>query len=155
MWELDHKEGWGSKNWCFQTVVLKKTLQSSMNYKEIKSANPKENQPWIPIGRSDGEAPILWLPDVKSQLIWNDPDAGKDWRQEEKGMPEDGWMASLTQWHEFEQTPGYGEGQGSLLCCSPWCHRVRHDWVTEQQCHIHSLGYILWEILPFLMKSRD
>ena len=155
MWELDHKEGWGSKNWCFQTVVLKKTLQSSMNYKEIKSANPKENQPWIPIGRSDGEAPILWLPDVKSQLIWNDPDAGKDWRQEEKDMPEDGWMASLTQWHEFEQTPGYGEGQGSLLCCSPWCHRVRHDWVTEQQCHIHSLGYILWEILPFLMKSRD
>ena len=155
MWELNHKEGWGSKNWCFQTVVLKKTLQSSMNYKEIKSANPKENQPWIPIGRSDGEAPILWLPDVKSQLIWNDPDAGKDWRQEEKGMPEDGWMASLTQWHEFEQTPGYGEGQGSLLCCSPWCHRVRHDWVTEQQCHIHFLGYILWEILPFLMKSRD
>ena len=89
MWELDHKEGWAPKNWCFPTVVLEKTLESPLNNKEIKPVNPKGNQPWIFIGRVDAEAPILWPPDVKSQLTGKDPDAGKDWRQEEKGMTED------------------------------------------------------------------
>ena len=85
MWDLDHKEGWVLKNWCFQAVVLEKTLESPLDRKEIKQVNPKGNQPWIFIGRTDAEAeaPILWLPDAKSQFIGKDPDAGKDWRQEE------------------------------------------------------------------------
>ena len=122
MWELDHKEGWAPNNWCFWTVVLEKTLESPLNCKEIKPVNPKGNQPWIFIGRIDAEAPILWPPDVKSQLIWKDPDAGKDWRQEEKGTTEDervGWHHQCNG-HEFEQAPGDGEEQGNLACCSPW-----------------------------------
>ena len=87
MWELDHKEGWAPKNWCFGTVVLEKTLESSLDRKESKPVNLKGNQPWILIGRTDAEAeaPILWPPDVKSRLIGKDPDSGKDWGQEEKG----------------------------------------------------------------------
>ena len=124
-WELDHKEGWAPKNWCFQTMVLEKTLQSLLDSKEIKSVNPKRNQPWIFIGRTDAEAPILWPPYVKSWLIWKDPDTGKDRGQEEKGMTEDemvGWHHWLNG-HESEQTPGDSEGQGSLVCCSPWGRR--------------------------------
>ena len=89
MWELDLKEGWAPKNWCFQTVVLEKTLESPLDSKEIKSVNPKGNQPWIFIGRTDAEAPILWPPDSKSRLIGKDPDAKKDWGQEEKRATED------------------------------------------------------------------
>ena len=87
MWELDHKEGWAPKNWCFWSVVLEKTLESPLDCKEIKPVNPKGNQSWIFIGRTDteAEAPILWPPDAKSWLTGTDPDAGKDWRQEEKG----------------------------------------------------------------------
>ena len=123
MWELDHKEGWEPKNWCFLIVVLEKTLESPLDSKEIKQVNPKENQPWIFIGRTDpeAEAPILWPPDMKSQLIWKDPDARKDWRQE-KGMTEEemvGWHHWLSG-HEFEQLWGDSEGQGRLACCSPW-----------------------------------
>ena len=83
MWELDHKEGWALKNWCFQTMVLVKTLESPLDWKEIKPVNPKENQPWVFIGRTDAETdiPVLWLPDVKSQLNGKDPDVGQDWRQ--------------------------------------------------------------------------
>ena len=95
MWELDHKEGWKQKNWCFWTVVLEKTLESPLDCREIQPVNPKGNQPWVFIGRTDAEASILWPPDVKSWLIRKDPDAGKDWRQEEKGMTEDemvGWI---------------------------------------------------------------
>ena len=88
--ELDHKEGWAPKNWCFWTMVLEKTLESPLDSKEIKPVNPKENQPWIFIGRTDAkaEAPILWPPDAKSLLIGKDPAGGKDWRQE-KGMTDD------------------------------------------------------------------
>ena len=110
------------QNWCFQNVVLEKILESPLDCKEIKPVNPKESQSWIFIGRTDAEAPILWPPDAKSRLIRKDPDAGKDWRQEEKGMTEDemvGWHHRLNG-HEFEQAPGDGEGQGSLACCSPW-----------------------------------
>ena len=91
MWELDHKKGWAPKNWYFQIVVLEKTLESPLDSKEIKSVNPKGNQPWIFIGRTDadGETPIVWPPDVKNWLIREDPDAGKDWGQEEKGVTED------------------------------------------------------------------
>ena len=84
MWQLDHMEGWGPKNWCFQTVVLERTLESPLDSKEIKPVNPKGNEPWIFIGRTVAEAPILWPPDAKSQLIGKDPDAGKDWRQKEE-----------------------------------------------------------------------
>ena len=106
MCELDHKEGWVPKNWCFWTVVLEKTLESSLDYKEIKTVNPKGNQSWIFIGKPNAEAEtlILWPPDAKSQLIRKDPEAGKDWRQEEKGMTEDemaGWHHRLNG-HEFE-----------------------------------------------------
>ena len=91
MWELDQKEGWAPKNWCFQTVVLEKTLESPLDSKEIKPVNPKGNQPLIFVAKTDAEAetPILWLPDVKSHLIGKDPDAGKDWGQKEKRAAED------------------------------------------------------------------
>ena len=89
MWGLDHKEGWAPKNRCFQIVVLEKTLESPLDCKEIQPVNPKRKESWKFIGRTDAEAPILWPPDVKNWLIWKDPDAGKDWRQEEKGITED------------------------------------------------------------------
>ena len=121
MWELDHKEGWAVKNWCFWIVVLEKTLESPLDSKEIKPVNPKGNQPWIFFGRTDAEAPILWPPDAKSWLIGKDPDAGKDWGQEEKGMTEDemvGWHR--LNGHEFEESLGDSEWQRSLGCYSPW-----------------------------------
>ena len=119
-WELDHKEGWVPKNRWFLIVVLERTLETSLDCKKIKSVNPKGNQPWIFIGRTDAEVPILWPPDSKSWLIGKDPDAGKDWGQEEMRVTRDGWVASSTLWTEFEQVPEDGEGQGSLVCCSPW-----------------------------------
>ena len=127
MWELDYKESSVKKNWCFWTVVLEKTLESPLDCKETKPVNPKGNQSWIFIKRTDAEAeaPILWPPDAKSWLIRKDPDAGKDWRLEEKGTREDkmvGWQHWLNG-HEFEQGLGDGEGQGSLTCCSPLGHK--------------------------------
>ena len=122
MWELDHKEGWAVKNWCFQTVVLEKTLENPLDHEEIKPVNPKGNQPWIFIGRTDAEIPVLWPSDAKSWLIGKDPDAGKDWRQEEKGMTEDemvGWHHQLNG-HGFAQSLGDNDEQGSLVCWSPW-----------------------------------
>ena len=113
MWELDHKEDWAQKNWCFWTVVLEKTLESPLDCKEISPVNPKGNQPWIFIERtvSEAEAPILWPPDVKSQLIGKDPDDGKDGRQKEKGVAED--MVKQHHWfngHESEKTLEDSEG---------------------------------------------
>ena len=101
MWELEYKESWEPKNWCFWTVVLEKTLESPLNCKEIQPVHPKGDQSWVFTGRTDVEAetPILWPPDAKSWLIWKDPDAGKDWGQEEKGTTEDEMLeASPTQW---------------------------------------------------------
>ena len=136
MWELDYKESWELKNWCFWTVVLEKTLGSPLDSKEIKPVHHKGNQSWIFIGRTDAEAetPILWPPDVKNWLIWKDSDAGKDWRWEKKGMDRgwDGWMASPTQWTWvwvnfgswwYTGRPGMLQSLGS--------QRVRHDWTTE------------------------
>ena len=127
MWELDHKNGWAPKNRCFWTVVLEKTLESPLDSKEIQAVNPKGNQPWIFIGRTDvkAEAPTLWSPDMKSWLIERDRDAGKDWGQEEKGTTEDemvGWHHQLNG-QELEQIPEDNEGQESLGCCSPWGHK--------------------------------
>ena len=105
MWELDYKESWTQKNWCFWTVVLEKTLESPLDIKEIQPVYPKGNQSWIVIGRTgaETEAPVLWPPDVKNWLIGKDPHAGKDWRQKKKGMTEDdlvGWHHQLNG-HEF------------------------------------------------------
>ena len=125
MTESDHEEGWVPKNWCFQIVVLENTLESSLNCKDINPINPIGNQLWIFIGRTDAEAPTLWPPDARSQLVGKDPDVGKDWRQQEKGTTEDE-MVGWHHWcngHEFEQTLGDTEGQGSLACCSPWGHK--------------------------------
>ena len=151
MWELDHKESWVLKNWCFCTVVLEKTLESPLDYKEIQAINPKGNQSWIFIGRTDAEAetPILWLPNMKNWLIWKDPDAGKDWRQEERGTTEDemvGWHHWLNG-YEFEQALGVGDGQGSLPCCSPWGHKEsdtteRPKWsMCWRNCQLHKNCY--------------
>ena len=122
MWQLNHKEGWVPKNGFCRIVVLEKTLESALDCKEIQPVNAKENQPWIGRTDAEAEAPVLWPPDVKSWLIWKDPDAGKDWGKEEKGAAEDE-MVGLHHWldgHEFEQTLGDSEGQGSLMYCSPW-----------------------------------
>ena len=138
MWELDYKESWVSKNWCFGIVVWEKTLESPLDCKEIQPVHPKINQSWIITGRtnSEAESSILWLSDAKSQLIRKDPDARKDWRQEEKGATED----EMVVWHhwlnalEFEHAPGDSEGQGSLVCCSPWGLEVSD--MTER-LHFH------------------
>ena len=137
MWEVDHKEGWAPKNWCFRIVVLEKTLESPLNSKEIKPNKPKEYQAWKFIGRMDtaAEAPILWLPDAKSKIIGKDPDSGKDWGQEEKGATEDemvGWHHQLNG-HKFEQTLGDNEKQVSLVCCSPWGPREsdKTEWLNN------------------------
>ena len=117
-------ESWAPKIWCFWTVVLEKTLESSSDCKEIQQVHSKGNQSWIFIGRTDAEAetPKLWPPDVKSWLIGKDPDAGKDWGQQEKGTTEDemvGWHHQLNG-HGFGWTPGVGDGQGGLVCCDSW-----------------------------------
>ena len=134
MWELGHKQGWVLKNWCFQITVLEKTLESPLDSKEIKPVNPKGNQSWIFIGRTDGEALIVWPPDTKSWLIWKDPEAGRDWGQDEKGMTEDE-MVGL-----YHQLNGDGFGENSR---SWWwtgrpgvlrfmgLQRVGHYWATE------------------------
>ena len=139
---VGHKEGWTLKNWYFQTVVLEKTLQSPLDSKKIKQVNPKGNQPWIFIGKIGAKAPILWAPEVKSWLTWKDPDAGKNWGQEEKGVTEDE-MAGWHHWlngQEYEQTPADGEEQGSLVCYSPW-GRKESDMTERLNNHITNL----WE----------
>ena len=115
MWELDYKENWAPNKWCFWTMMLEKTLESPLDCKEIKQINPQRNQSWIFITRSVAEAeiPILWPPDVRNWLIWKDPDTGKDWSQEKKGMTEDE-MVRWHHWldgHEFEQAPGVSDGR--------------------------------------------
>ena len=134
MWELDNEESWAQKNWCFWTVVLEKTLESPLDCKEIQPVHPKGDQCWVFIGRTDVEAetPILCPPDVKSWLIWKDPDADKDWGQEEKGTTEDevvGWQHWLNG-NGFGWTPGVGDGLGGLACCGS---RGRRESDTTEQ----------------------
>ena len=131
--ELDYKESWALKNWCFWTVVLEKTLESPWDSNEAHLVHPKGNQSWIFIRRTDveTETPLVWPPDAKSWLIWKDPDPGKHWRQEEKGMTDDE-MVGCHHWlnrHEFEYTLGVGDGQGGLVCCSPWGRK--ESYITE------------------------
>ena len=123
MWELDHREGWMPKNWCFQTVVLEETVESPLDSKEIKPVNPKGNQSWMFIGRIDAEAeaPIIWSPDAKSQLIGKRPWCWERLKAEGEGdnRGQNGWWHHWLKGHEFEQAPD-AERQGSLTCCSPW-----------------------------------
>ena len=136
MWELNYKESWAPKNWCFWTVVLEKTLESPLDCKEIQPVHPKGDQFWVFIERTDVEAetPILWPPDAKRWLIWKDPDAGKDWKQEENGMTEDemvGWQSlTLWTWVCVNSRSWWWTGRPGVL----WfmgSQRVRHDEVTE------------------------
>ena len=159
MWELDYKESWPLKNWCFWTVMLEDSWES-LDCKESQPVHPKGHGSWIFIGRTDGEAetPILWLPDVKNWLIWKDPDAGKDWRWQEKVTAECemvGWHLQLNG-HEFEYASGVGDGQGSLACCSPWgCKEsdmpellswTELNWTeicTQRECHVYMKSEIM------------
>ena len=144
MWELDCEESWAPKNWCFLTVVLK-TLESPLDFKEIQPVPPKGNQSWIFTGRTDvdAETPIFWPSHVKSWLIGKDPDAGRDWGQEEKETTEDemvGWHHWLDG-HEFEWTPGVGDRQGGM-----GLQRVGQDWATELNwyCFISFMAHQNW-----------
>ena len=130
MSELDYKESWALKNWCFWTVVLEKTLESLLERKEIQPVHPKQNQSWIFIGRIDAEAPILWPPDAKNWLIGKDPDAGKDGGREEKGTTEDEMAGWQWTWVWVNSGCWWWTGRPSMLQ-SMGLQRVRHDWVTE------------------------
>ena len=138
MWELDYKESWVLKNWCYWIVVLEKTLESPLDCKEIQPVHPKGNQSWIVIGRTDAKAetPLLWPPDMKNWLIWKDLDSGNDWRLEKETTEDEmvGWHHRLNG-DEVEQTLGVGDGQGGLACCSSWAKswtRLSY-WTTEQK----------------------
>ena len=143
MWELNNKESWVPKNWCFWTMVLEKTLEGPLDCKEIQPVHPKGDQSWVVIGRTEAETPVLWPPDAKNWLLGKDPDAGKDWRWEEKGMTKDE-MVGGRHWfdgHEFEQALGVGDGQWSLACCSPWGHKEsdtteRLNWLCVCQSNV-------------------
>ena len=145
MWELDCEESWVPKNWCFWTVVLESplTLESPLDCKEIQPVHPKGNQSWVFTGRTDVETEtlIFWPPDAKSWLIWKDPDAGKDWGQQEKRTTDwDGWMASPTQWRWVWVNSGswWWTGRPGMLRFMG-SQRVGHDWATE-------LNWTLYEI---------
>ena len=155
MWELDYKESWALKHWCFWTMVFEKTLESPLDCKEIQPVYPKGNQSWIFIERTEAEAetPIFWPPDGKNWLIEKDPDAGKDWRQDEMGMTEDEmvWWHHQLNRHEFVQAPGVGDGQWSLACChSRGCEesdmtehtqaRVQFLYLWNNHVYFHSTG---------------
>ena len=154
MWELDYKESWAPKNWCFWTVGLEKTREF-LGLQQDPTSPSKGNQSWIFIGRTDAEVetPILWPPDAKSWFIWKDPDAGKDWRREDKGIEDEmvGWHHRLDG-HEFGWTLGVGDGQGGLVCCGSWGrkdsdtteqlnwtelqpHKCIHAWKPTQSCN--------------------
>ena len=159
---LDYKESWALKNWCFWTVVLKKTLESLLDCKEIPSVNPKGSQSWIFIGRIDAEAEapvsgsLLWLPVEKNWLIGKDPDAGKDWRQEEKGTTEkwDGWMASPTQWTWVWANFGswWWTGNPGMLW-SMGLQRVGRNWVTELNWWKGTLAYAIASVLEWFISG--
>ena len=165
MWELDSKESLVPKNWCFWTVVLVKTLESPLDCKEFQPVHPKGDQSWMFIGRTDVEAetPVLWPPHAKSWLIGKNPDAGRDWGQEEKGMTED----EMVRWHhrlnghEFGWTPEVGDGQGGLVCCDSWGHKEsdmteRLNWtkyIVVLLCWVHIYLLLLYLLLRFVPWS--
>ena len=153
MREFDYKESWVQKNWCFLTVVLDKTPGSPLDCKEIQPVHPQGDQSWMFIGRTDveTETPIFWPPDVKSSLIWKDPDAGKDWRQEGKRTPEDEMVRWLHQLdgHGFGWTQGADDGQGGLVCCGSWgCKELD---MTERLHWIELLCILHWQASSLLL----
>ena len=163
MWELDYKESWVPKNWCFWIVVLEKTLESPLDCKKIQPLHPKGNQSWISIGRIDAkaEAPILWLPDVKNSLIWKDPDAGKIESRRKRGWQRMRWLDGITDSidNEFEQAPGVGDGQGGMTCYNPWGHKEldtteRLNWTELNMIYFFNLLYILLSFLNQLLKDN-
>ena len=166
MWELDYTESWAPKNWCFWTVVLEKTLESPLGCKEIQPVHPKGDQSWVFIGRSDAEAetPILCHL-MQSWLIGKDPNAGRDWGQEEKGTTEDemaGWYHRLNG-HEFGWTPGVGDGQGGLTCCDSWGHKEldtteRLNWtelIADWKAGLEVFGSLLTSCIPSMIRAWD
>ena len=156
MWELNYKESWAPKNWCLWTVVLEKTLESPLDCKEIQQVRPKGDQSWVFFGRTDVEAEtlILWPPDVKSWLIWKEPDAGKDWGQEEKGTTEDemvGWQWTQWTWVWADSRSWWWTGRPGVLQFMG-SQRVGHNWVTELELLLSSLplyDYIIQFCLSF------
>ena len=164
MWELDCEESWASKNWCFWTVVLKKTLESPLDYKEIQPVYFEGDQSWMFIGRSDAKAetPILWPPHVKNWLIGKNPDAGRDWGQEKKGTTED----EMAGWHhrldgcESGWTSGVGDGQGSLACCNSWGHKQsdtteRLNWTEMASDTVSDLPISHSQTLLYCLPSNN
>ena len=149
MWELDYKESWALKNWYFWTVVLEKTLESPLDCKEIQPVHPKGDQSWVFIGRTDAEAetPVLWTADTKNWLTWKDPDAGKDWRQEEKGTTEDEMVGRhhLFNWHEFSRLWELVMDRETWVLQSMGLQKVGDDWVTE--LNWTELNWSMWECL--------
>ena len=154
MWELDYNESWAPKNWCFWTGVLEKTLESPLDCKEIQPVHPKGNQSWIFIGRPDAEAeaPILWPPDANSWLICKDPDTGKHWRQEKKGMTED----EMVGWHHWLMDMSLTKLWDLVVDREPWhavAHGVTvgHDWVTElnwaEKCSVNSYAWVITAVI--------
>ena len=141
MLELDYKESWAPKNWCFWTVVLEKTLESPLKCKEIKPTHPKGNQSWILIGRTDVEAetPILWPPGVKNWPIWEDPDAGKDWRQEERGQQRVTWLDGITDSMDMSLS-WWWTGRPGVLQSMGW-QRAGHDWAELNCTEGFNLGF--------------
>ena len=154
MWELDCEEGWALKNWCFWTVVLEKTLESPLDYKEIQPVHSEGDQPWDFFGRNDAKAetPVLWPPHANSWLTGKDSDAGRDWGQEEKGTTED----EMAGWHhwldgcESGWTPGVGDGQGGLACCDSWGRKELDttEWLNRTP-NWENILCILWFIYYF------
>ena len=151
MWDFEHKESWAPKNWCFWSVVFRVALERSLDSKEIQPVNPQGNQSWIFIGKIDAEAetPVLWPPDGKNWLLKKDPDAEKDWMQEEKGIDWGwvGWMASCTQWTGGSLSSGSWWWTGyPFVLQSIGSQRVGHDWVTELNSHT---GKIMKKIFKY------
>ena len=147
MWELDYREGWALKNWCFQIVVLEMTLESPLDCKEIKQVNPKGKEPWIVIGRTDAEAetPLLWP--MKNQFTGKYHDAGKDWKQKEEGAAEDEMFREhhRLNGHEFEWIPKDSERQGCLVCYSPWDHKEWSlKWLNNNPLTLSSFEVGTW-----------
>ena len=149
MWELNYKESWMPKNWCFWTGVLKKILGSPLDCKEIQPVHPKGDQSWVFIGRTyEAETPIIWPPQAKNWLIWKDLDAGKDWGQEEKGTMVD----EVAEWHHqlyghgFGWTPGGGDGQGGLACCGSWGRKESDttEWLNWTELNWTPIFLLLW-----------
>ena len=152
MWELDHKEGWALKNWCFWTVVLEKTPESPLDCKEIKPVHPKGNQPWIFIGRTDAEAPILWPPDVRGWLNGKDPDAGIDWRQEEKGTTED----EMAGWHHWLNGRELSELRELVMDRETW-PAAAHG-VAKSQTRLSDWTQLNWKsthVSPLLLVRHE